>query len=471
MGHFDEVCLLCGISPHPPRDFTSAPDLTAEELVDALLSLCPTIVQDCQLEEAEGNVHSKEGLESFLTDLIYEFQDFSYDFASAFSNSIAIGYFDDDGAVPHLIIDGDPIARKRIPDGQFVTTRIVESAECGEFEKVVVKKEGEDGTVIKVSEKRMSRTCAYWQGGIGNFFLSEACYRFLEAWIVREYLPPMWDGRVLSFAGELWEVVSSRETGRNGQGYLDWLEPGGAEKKLEQVQYHLSTGDVLPTQTAGALKEGYSRMEIKVALLEDYGYWMFTSPHEWPCRDPDYDVELSLEDIGLDVAPRSDFHSRFALGVLSCFSPEVLTQIFGWLPSIWAYLNLKVVSKAMHNLIVDSRFTMMVFREMLQPDPRRALYWVHPIKEFEQEEEVKNFVEALQSWAGMPSNSKTISEDFILSSEFPVIQFIHSLYMTDEPRNRRRLWSNIQRLKEVWVDYRKNGWKVNRFGAPYLESD
>ena len=147
----------------------------------------------------------------------------------------------------------------------------------------------------------MSRTGAYWQTGIGNFFLSECCYKFLEAWIARPGLPPMWDGRSLSFAGELWEVVNSRETGRSeclksrqisgfmliwgftgidNIGHLDWLEPGGAEKKLEQTQYELATGGAYPVRIAEALREGYDRDGMKTCMLDDYGLWMFASPHE-----------------------------------------------------------------------------------------------------------------------------------------------------------------------------------------------
>lgn len=211
MGHFDEVCLLCGASPIPPRGFTNASDISAEELVSSLLEHFPNILEECQVE----GIESQEDLEGHLADIMDELEEELGFCGAAFTQCIAIGYFNDDGATPHEEVPKDTIVGRRIPDGQFVTTRLVDDPNCGDFEEEIVQKKGDDGVVTGVHENRMARTGAYWQGGIGNFFLSECCYKFLEAWIVRPDLPPMWDGRSLSFVGELWEVINSRETGRS----------------------------------------------------------------------------------------------------------------------------------------------------------------------------------------------------------------------------------------------------------------
>ena len=170
-----------------------------------------------------------------------------------------------------------------------------------------------------------------------------------------------------------------------------------------------------------------------------------------------------LTNIGFDVSPLSS-QSSSGFGTLSCFSPEVLVQIFGWLPSVGTYLALKLVSKRMHDLVVDSKFTAMVYREMLQPDFNRGLYWLYPIEQ--KPGEYDNFVNSLKTWIASGSNVAG-SGRLIFSHEFPVIQFVYALYVEDSPRNRRRLWNNVKQLREVWVDYRLNGWKVNRFGVPY----
>jgi hypothetical protein len=63
---------------------------------------------------------------------------------------------------------------------------------------------------------------------------------------------------------------------------LEWLEPGGAEQKLEQTQYELATSqnEIYPEKTAEALQSGCDEDGIKKAIYDDYGYWMFVSPHE-----------------------------------------------------------------------------------------------------------------------------------------------------------------------------------------------
>jgi hypothetical protein len=171
----------------------------------------------------------------------------------------------------------------------------------------------------------------------------------------------------------------------------------------------------------------------------------------------------ALQDFGFDVPSRSI--SQSSIGSLAIFSPEILAQIFGWLPSFGEYLDLKAVSKEMYDIVADSQFTSSVVREMLQPDPSRGLFWAYPIEEHPSEQE--DFIEALKTWvlSSDKSAAMALNRKFILSSEFPLLHFVRSMCTEDNPRNRRRLWKNAQRLREVWVDYRMNGWKVNKFGV------
>jgi hypothetical protein len=125
----------------------------------------------------------------------------------------------------------------------------------------------------------------------------------------------------------------------------------------------------------------------------------------------------------------------------------------------------------MYDIIVDSKFASTVVREMLQPDPSRGLFWVYPIEEHPGEQE--DFIEALKTWASTSDESAAmvLDQKFILSSGFPLLHFVCSLWIEDNTRNRRRLWKNVQQLRDVWVDYRVHGWKVNRFGVPYPTSE
>jgi len=203
---------------------------------------------------------------------------------------------------------------------------------------------------------------------------------------------------------------------------------------------------------------------MKTCMLDDYGLWMFASPHEWPSLAEVNDL-VAPTDIGFDASPFSSRSS--SAGTLSRFPSEVLVQIFGWLPTVGNYLTLKLVSKRMHDLVINLRFTAMVYREMLQPDLNRGLYWVYPIEQ--KSGEYDSFVNSLKTWITSGSNVAG-SKHLIFSHGFPVIQFVYALHAEDSPRNRRRLWNNVKRLKEIWVDYRLNGWKVNRFRVPYPNS-
>lgn len=206
----DEVCFLCGVTPNGPSKLTTKDlDGTVSNLVDALLEHFPDILSTTE------NVETKDDLHSLLNTILKETApDDLENLSGAFQDCIAIGYFDEDGGTPREAV-GDSITEFRFPDGQFVKTRLVDYANCGEFwEEVVRKPNPNTGEVEEVKEQNISRTGAAFQGGFGNFFLSRCCLAFLEGWIDRTQLPPMWDGRHLSFVGELWEIVNSRETGR-----------------------------------------------------------------------------------------------------------------------------------------------------------------------------------------------------------------------------------------------------------------
>lgn len=209
MGHWDEVCFICGVAPIGPNEFTTDLDLAVENLVDSLLKHSPDILS------TTSDVDTKDDLESLLIAILEERAPDDLEISSAaFEKCIAIGYFDDDGATPRETVDDSNI-KFRFPDGQFVKTRLVDYPNCGEFWQEVVKKSNPDtGEVDEVREETISRTSANFQDGFGNFFLSKCCLKFLEGWIDRARLPSMWDGRCLSFIGELWEIVNSRETGR-----------------------------------------------------------------------------------------------------------------------------------------------------------------------------------------------------------------------------------------------------------------
>lgn len=190
--------------------------------------------------------------------------------------------------------------------------------------------------------------------------------------------------------------------------------------------------------------------------------------NRWPYAPISIDNILELPALGFDVPTRAT-QTSLAFGSLARFSNEILVQIFGQLPAIATYLNLKIVSKRLHDLVSDAKFTLIVLREMLKPDPAREMFWVHPIGK--QPGESENFRNALNSWLALTSSPgkevNTIPEDILFDHEFPLIQFVHALYTGNSSRNRKRLWKNVKSFEDTWGNYRRSGWKVNRFGAPY----
>jgi hypothetical protein len=206
MGNFDEVCFLCGVSPVGPAEFSTSPSLTAEDLANALLEHFSDILS------AIPTCQTKEDLEAFLESMFMEDDPENFDdLSKAFNDCIAIGYFDLDGDAPRKEVD-DPAVKFLFPDGRFVKKRLVDDPSCGEFRMVNWDNDTDTEGVGETED--MSRTGASFQGGFGNFFLSRCCFGFLEGWIERDALPLMRDGRQLSFIGELWEIVNSRESGR-----------------------------------------------------------------------------------------------------------------------------------------------------------------------------------------------------------------------------------------------------------------
>jgi hypothetical protein len=211
MGHFDEVCFLCGVTPSGPSEFTD-PDDNAESLTDALLKHFPDILPNIPTCKTQKELQAY--LEEMFKKILEEFDDFN-GLSDAFRDCIAIGYFDDDGGAPREEVV-DPEIKCLFPDGRFVTKRWVGEPSCGQFRTVYWNIAPETGEMGELWEEigQLTRTGSITQRGFGNFFLSECCFGFLEGWIERAALPPMWDERQLSFIGELWEIVNSRKSGR-----------------------------------------------------------------------------------------------------------------------------------------------------------------------------------------------------------------------------------------------------------------
>ena len=133
---------------------------------------------------------------------------------SGFKRCVAIGQFDGEGTT--LVDDGSGYCR--IPDGRQVEVRLVDGFRAGTFRWVI--KEKQDGVTEELEE--YSECSAYMSifgergHGQPNFFVTEGCYHYLQAWIDWAALSPRKrafpsDPTPLSFGAELYEIVNSEE--------------------------------------------------------------------------------------------------------------------------------------------------------------------------------------------------------------------------------------------------------------------
>ncbi|KAF8155701.1 hypothetical protein B0H34DRAFT_506636 [Crassisporium funariophilum] len=269
MGHFDELCLICGISAIPPDGIWTDEFFGIEDLCEKLINYDPEILNDLKIDE--------DGLQDILHRAFNSdpsdhpaFDDTSVWSWPHFRDGIAIGQ--------PLHEEDDDISGK-IPDGVDVQTAIVRGPECGGFEIVVLKGPVQDGAEpTEVMEERVTYTASNnyssdsREHGFGNFWVSEGCFHYLQAWIDFEGLPRPSHSRPLSFAGELYEVVNSHN------GMVPWISYDGIENTLDQCQYEYYLGLRKPDHMLAAMRRLASSEEIHSAMIRDYRCWMFYAP-------------------------------------------------------------------------------------------------------------------------------------------------------------------------------------------------
>jgi len=138
---------------------------------------------------------------------------------AGFQTCIAVGYFHRD-ARKYYYGDGElgwhDLYNARFMDGKDVEVFRVRDGESGHFDTIVVT--NEDG--VTETDVPVDAQMAIFCSSMGthenpNFFLSEGCYRYLEAWVDFQSLPSRSlgfpsDPAPMTFAGELYEIINSR---------------------------------------------------------------------------------------------------------------------------------------------------------------------------------------------------------------------------------------------------------------------
>lgn len=231
MGEWDELCVLSGICPGGgPHDLLHVSDVeqvsnsmaseiqslpstddhyapTASRLTTSDLKLIVNdaltiaVTDDSIPAWFSGNIHSWHGSR----------------------NCVAIGHFDIDGTCPreYTTTAADDFYFEdghRIPLGDDVEVRTVLSDAHGSFGCVVLPQSGGEKRESKKSECSVRRS-----EGLGNVFVLEGCWIYLQAWLNHSLSSPRLSfrtGKPLSLASEFYEIVNSREELRRSAGYL-----------------------------------------------------------------------------------------------------------------------------------------------------------------------------------------------------------------------------------------------------------
>lgn len=206
MGSWDELCLVCGICPGggpyallSPYQLEDEARKIAAEIEEGNEELV-AIVKDALQASFSPDEKTLGFRHDWLPDGVGSVSGEKHHYATG--KCIAIGYFADIGWAP--------VHGSKVPDGRHVQIRQVTEDSGGSFAALVC------------TDGPWSETLDYWpsncstaEGLNPNFFVHERCYYYLKTWIAHTSLPPSHDGRTLSFAGELYELLNSREEQRS----------------------------------------------------------------------------------------------------------------------------------------------------------------------------------------------------------------------------------------------------------------
>ncbi|KDR67047.1 hypothetical protein GALMADRAFT_147471 [Galerina marginata CBS 339.88] len=461
MGNWDELCLLCGISPIPPSEIYTDPGYGAEDLGDKIIDYDPSILSDLQLDKEELVAMLLDALELDLPFILPEWK------WVGFTNCVAIGHFSHDGDTPHQIVGTESGRMRKIPDGTNVETRIVRDPSCGEFYVIVQRSKKGQYEFEEVEEAGLSRTSSsnYMYSelrctdGFGNFFLSEGCFYYLQAWLDVSGFVEQRAGS-LSFGGELFEVVNSRMRGRvNGTGILPWMEYDGIENTLEQTQYNFEGGLKIPKYTTASIRNECTPKGILDAIIRDCRCWRFIAPNLWPSNSID-EKQGRFRKFPISFA---------ASNPLTLLPIEILSDVLACVDSLQTYLAVARTSRSIYNVATEDSFFSMTIKRM-SSSPSGCLFWLLPVSSMRGELQKANlasstFLPKVSGADNIPAGGQTDHQSPFLRLDFHWISFVRACYASCSMMNRKRIWGQVKQLEEFWRNYRLYGWEVDRFGV------
>ncbi|EIW78300.1 hypothetical protein CONPUDRAFT_138635 [Coniophora puteana RWD-64-598 SS2] len=319
---------------------------------------------------------------------------------------------------------------------------------------------GPNGETEERRERITSHTSARFPNP--NFFVSEACYRYIEAWISWDALPvqnpDVQHTPSLDMAGELYEIVNSRTKQRDRlTGVLPYISYNGLERSCDQYQDRFPASSNAYKWIGCGIDDGLQGSSLIPHLMEDFSCWMFMRPDSWPTPPPDNALDLpSFTPLASDapVSPQNNALTRIP--------KELLDMIAGRL-TFRAYFALSATCKPFRRRMCDPNVLDHVAREMLLHGP---LQWILPVSAVKGSAQAARA--AAEMWIGFArsgsgSASQSSAAAPFYDGDFPAFAFVDACFRSDSMRNRRRIYGQVKQFEALWREFRVKGWAVDRF--------
>jgi hypothetical protein len=217
MGSWDQLCIICGISPYAgPRRLRYDLDKVAQDITSEIASATVDQVDSKRNDEILNIV--REGLSSTFSDnernlgYVPEWKPAGVSDWFAFRRCVAIGHFDGEFGTATVLKD-EKDGSVKIPGGRNVEVRLVDGFNSAWFaQKLMGLEEDADGEIVEVEQEAISGILDY--NGNPNFFTSEGCYHYIRAWLDFDGMPPRtrafpMESTPLTFGGEFYEIINS----------------------------------------------------------------------------------------------------------------------------------------------------------------------------------------------------------------------------------------------------------------------
>ena len=140
------------------------------------------------------------------------------------------------------------------------------------------------------------------------------------------------------------------------------------------------------------------------------------------------------------------------------------------------YLSLSSTCKSLRSLLITPDFADRVMKESIA---HGHLRWLSPVDTMPSEVARANKI--FKQWISVyvpeePSSSFHLdARNLLLLPHFPCFAFVYACLHSDSMKNRERIWGMVKQYDALWMDYRTNGWKQNRFyymrGSLYYASE